>query len=385
MFYRRLGNCEKDLSILGFGAMRLPLIDGKADQIDEPLATRMLRRAIDGGVNYIDTAYPYHTCDMAQPGASEPFVGRALRGVDRSKVFLATKLPSWAVTCRADMDKYLNHQLERLETDHIDFYLLHALTRPMWENLKRHDVAEFLDKAIADGRIGCAGFSFHDQLDVFKEIVDFYPFTFCQIQYNFMEEDYQAGRAGIDYAAARGLGVVAMEPLHGGALAGPVPADVQAVWDAAGIERSPAEWAFRFLYSHPAIGVVLSGMSRMEHVDDNLSIARRAGQPVPLLTEEQAAYARVKEIYQSRIQVNCTGCRYCMPCPHGVDIPTCFEQWNKAAVFGNVAATRIHYNFLVGGPKAASNCVECGECEPNCPQHIPIPQKLKEVAATFAT
>ncbi len=204
-----------DLSILGFGCMRLPVLENR--QIDEPLATEMIRYAIDHGVNYVDTAYPYHD------GESEPVVGRALLDGYREKVNLATRLPSWLIAKREDMDRYLDEQLERLATDHIDFYLVHGLNTAAWENVSKLGVLEFLDEAVADGRIRYPCFSFHDSLPLFKEIVDAYDWTFAQIQYNFMDEKYQAGTEGLNYAAKRGLGIVVMEPLRGGLLAKDVP------------------------------------------------------------------------------------------------------------------------------------------------------------------
>ena len=252
------------LSILGFGCMRLPTTeDGK---IDEEQATGMLRYAIDHGVNYVDTAYPYHN------GESEPFVGRALGGGLREKVHLATKLPSWLVRSREDMDRYLDEQLARLKTRTIDFYLVHGLNRPFWENLSALGVTDFLNDAIADGRIRHAGFSFHDNTALFKEIVDGYDWTFAQIQYNFMDEHYQAGTEGLEYAAKRGLGIVVMEPIRGGLLARNL-SGIREIWQKANIRRTPAEWALRWVWNHPEVTVVLSGMSAPEQVRQNVALA----------------------------------------------------------------------------------------------------------------
>ncbi|MGA2122276.1 MAG: aldo/keto reductase, partial [Methanoregula sp.] len=239
MLYRKMNKAAPELSILGFGCMRLPQTEN--GQIDEDHATRMLRYAIDHGVNYVDTAYPYHN------GESEPFVGRALAGGYREKVHLATKLPSWLVTSRGDMDKYLDEQLVRLKTDHIDFYLVHGLNTMFWENLSQLGITDFLDDAIADGRIRYAGFSFHDNVPVFKKIVDAYDWTFSQIQYNYMDEHYQAGTKGLEYAAKKGLGVVVMEPIRGGLL-GRDLAGVREIWQRAKTRRSPAGWALRWVW-----------------------------------------------------------------------------------------------------------------------------------------
>jgi len=243
MLFRTFGSTGEKISILGFGCMRLPIRDGKFDLIDEETASRMLHYAVDNGVNYADTAFPYHGTSFQQGGMSEIFLGRALQNGYRDRINLATKLPSWLVKSRGDMDFYLDRQLERLQTDHIDFYLLHGLNAHEWINLRQLGVFEFLDAALADGRIRYAGFSFHDELSLFKEIVDAYDWSFCQIQYNFMDEYYQAGREGLEYAAARGLGVVVMEPLRGGSLTARIPEAAIKVWEQAEVRRSPAEWA----------------------------------------------------------------------------------------------------------------------------------------------
>ena len=261
MFYRALGPNGPEVSILGFGCMRLPVVGGRQDVVDEPLATSMIRSAIEAGVNYVDTAFPYHGTSFTEPGQSELVVGRALADGYRERVLLATKLPSWLVKSRGDMDRFLEGQLERLGTDHLDTYLLHALNASTWKNLEAVGALEFLDAAIADGRIRYAGFSFHDELSVFKCIVDAHDWTFCQIQYNLLDVDYQAGSRGLRYAAARGLGVIVMEPLKGGRLAGRVPADVAEVWASAEVDRTPAEWALRWVWNDPDVSMLLSGMS----------------------------------------------------------------------------------------------------------------------------
>jgi len=369
---------SSDLSILGFGCMRLPV--GEDGRIDEQHAARMLRYAIDSGVNYVDTAYPYHN------GESEPFLGRALQGGYREKVNLATKLPSWLIKSRRDMDRYLDEQLRRLQTDHIDFYLLHGLARPYWDKLRPLGVAEFLDDALADGRIKHAGFSFHDELHIFKEIVDFYDWTFCQIQYNFMDEHYQAGTEGLKYAAGKGLGVVVMEPLRGGMLSREIPA-VSKVWERSTVKRNLSEWALRWVWSHTEVTVVLSGMSNFQQTAENVALALKEV-PCPLPGEELSLYEQARAEYQKRIKVPCTGCRYCMPCPSGVSIPECFEMYNNACMFDSQQVAGLNYNMAMGGfpdgkPSFASLCQECGECRERCPQKIDVPERLKEVAAYF--
>ena len=377
MLYRRMNNVESDLSILGFGCMRLPI--AKDGIIDEKQATEMLRYAIDHGVNYVDTAYPYHK------GESEPFVGRALQGGYREKVYLATKLPSWLIKSHADMDRYLDEQLKRLQTDHIDFYLVHGLQKPFWENLRSLGVTDFLDDAIADGRIKYAGFSFHDELPLFKEIVDAYNWTFCQIQYNFMDEQNQAGTEGLKYAADRGLGIVIMEPLRGGMLTKDIPS-INAIWEKAPVRGSPTEWALRWVWNHPEVTVVLSGMSSFGQVEQNIAYAEN-GLPNSLTQKELDLFTEAETEYKKRIKVPCTGCRYCMPCPSNVSIPECFEMYNQGCMFDAPEVAGINYSFLGGmfggSPGFASQCQECGECEEKCPQGIPIREQLKKVEAYF--
>ena len=377
MLYRRMNNVGSDLSILGFGCMRLPVTKG--GDIDEKQATKMLRYAIDHGVNYVDTAYPYHK------GESEPFLGRALQDGYREKVFLATKLPSWLIKSRADMDHYLDEQLKRLQTDHIDFYLVHGLMKPFWENLWSLGITDFLDDAIADGRIKYAGFSFHDELALFKEIVDAYHWTFCLIQYNFTDEQNQAGTEGLRYAADRGLGIVVMEPLRGGMLTKEIPA-INKIWEKAPVRRSLSEWALRWVWNHPEVSVVLSGMSSFEQVEKNVAYAEN-GFPNSFSKEEQNLFGEAETEYKRRIKVPCTGCRYCMPCPSNVSIPECFEMYNQGCMFDAPDVAGVNYGFLggmfSGSPGFASQCQECQECEKKCPQGIPIREELKKVAAYF--
>jgi predicted aldo/keto reductase-like oxidoreductase len=378
MLYRKMKKAAPNLSILGFGCMRLPQKDN--GQIDEILATGMLRYAIDHGVNYIDTAYPYHN------GESEPFVGRALSGGYRDKVYLATKLPSWLIKSREDMDKYLDEQLARLRTDFIDFYLVHGLIQPFWENLSALGVTDFLDDAIADGRIRYAGFSFHDNTKLFKEIVKSYDWTFSQIQYNFMDEHYQAGTEGLKYAAKKGLGIVVMEPIRGGLLAKDL-AGIQEIWQKAKVQHRPAEWALRWVWNHPEVTVVLSGMSTPEQVRQNVALAK-TGLPDSLTKKELSLFGKVKKEFDKRILIPCTACNYCMPCPHGVSIPECFEYYNRGHMYEDDEQTKQIYStflsgFFDGTPSYASLCQECGECEEKCPQSLPIRENLKKVVEYF--
>lgn len=374
MIRREMGKTGEKVSALGFGCMRLPTRDDQSIDVDE--ATRMLRFAIDNGVDYVDTAWGYHN------GQSEPFVGSALQDGYRDKVNLATKLPSWLIKSREDMDYYLNEQLRRLRTDVIDFYLIHALNRRYWKNLKEHDIFEFMDSALASGRIRHIGFSFHDTLDVFKEIIDSYGWEFCQIQYNFVDTEHQAGLEGLKYAAGKGIGVAVMEPLRGGKLATNVRDDILSIWNSSGIDRTPAAWALRWVWNDPDVGVVLSGMSTMDQVRENIETAREAS-PYSMSSSELAIVDKVREEYKKRIKVSCTGCSYCMPCPSGVAIPTCFDFFNDAYMFDSIEHHKKAYLRSVKKENRASLCVECGRCEELCPQNIPIIEQLKEVSSLF--
>ena len=378
MLYRKLGDAGLRTSNLGFGCMRFPVLNGQADQIDEEKAQVMVDYAIAHGVNYFDTAYVYHSKSFPQGGTSEVFLGRALKA-HRQKVLIATKLPSWFIETRADMDRYLDEQLERLQTDHIDCYLVHSLSGELWKKLKGLGIGKFLDEAKADGRIRQAGFSFHDDSEQFKPIVDGYPWAFCQIQYNFMDEDFQAGRAGLHYAAGKGLGVVVMEPLRGGGLTNNVPPEVQAVWAQAQVKRTPAEWALRFVWNRPEISTVLSGMSDMAQLQENVRIASEVNAET-LTPEELTLIRQVRAVYQARTRVKCTSCGYCMPCPEGVDIPANFLQLNNLAIYRNPDAAKWFYLNILSEEQRASHCTECGRCVELCPQQIPIPERLKEVA-----
>jgi predicted aldo/keto reductase-like oxidoreductase len=372
MLYRKLGNTGQRVSILGYGCMRLPVLDGAPEKINEKKATELLRYAIDHGVNYIDAAYSYHG------GMGEIFLGKALADGYREKVLLATKLSCKRVNCKEDMDRFLNEQLEKLRTDCIDFYLLHAVKKSYWEKMKRFEVIEFLEKARKAGKIKYTGFSFHDELEVFKEVVDAYSWDLCQIQFNYLDEDFQAGVDGLKYAANKGLAIVIMEPLRGGNLASKVPEEVRNVWDKAEIKRTPAEWAFRYLWNYPEISVVLSGISEPEHLKENLRIVEE-GLPNTLSDEEKNLIREVKEIYRGRTKVNCTGCKYCMPCPSGVNIPRNLNYLNDVFMLDDVENARLQYGVLLSPEEKAGNCVECGECEEVCPQGIKIREMLKKV------
>lgn len=367
MKYRKFGNTGLEISALGFGTMRFPLNeDGSVNQ-DE--AVRMVRHAIDSGVNYVDTAYPYHK------GESEVIVGKALRNGYREKTYLATKCPVWLVNEDGDFERILDEQLKKLETDTIDFYLLHALDRGRFEEkIKKFNLIDRMEQARAAGKIKYIGFSFHDSYELFQEIIDFYDgWDFCQIQYNYINLEHQAGLKGLKYAAGKGLGVIVMEPLLGGRLSNLEPH----VKKEFGEQKSVTEYALDFLWDQPEVGFLLSGMSTFEQVEENLACADRSS--VGMVTgEEKAMYQRAKEIFDQMALVGCTGCGYCMPCPFGLQIPDIFSAYNMTVLQGEEA--KEAYSGL---ELKADACKKCRHCEQECPQHIEISQVMKKVADAF--
>ncbi|MCP4538776.1 MAG: aldo/keto reductase [Chloroflexi bacterium] len=373
MQYRPFGKLDFQVSALGFGAMRLPTKNGNAGDIDEAEATRMLRQAINQGVNYVDTAYPYHE------GNSEAFVGRALQDGYREKVQLATKMPSWEIQTADDFDRYLNEQLDRLQLDCVDFYLLHALNKDWWHKLRDLGVLDWAERTIAEGRFRHLAFSFHGDYETFEEIVDAYDkWAFCQIQYNYIDVENQAGVKGLKYAASKGLAVVIMEPLLGGKLVAP-PQPIQAIWDTATTQRTPVEWALQWLWDQPEVSMVLSGMSTMAHVEENVAIAARSGVGT-LTADEGRLFDQVRAKYPELSPIPCTKCGYCQ-CPQGVDIPGNFGSYNDGIMYDKPDASRGHYGWLeyayaeqgiYDHDMRAAMCVQCGECETKCPQSIPI-------------
>jgi predicted aldo/keto reductase-like oxidoreductase len=382
MLYRKLGKNGPDVSVLGFGCMRLPILNATGcatdifdpkKPVDEEQATQMVNHAISHGINYFDTAYGYHG------GQSETFLGKVLKG-KRERILLATKLPVWLVKKPEDFDRLLDEQLNRLDTPYVDFYLLHALGRKLWECTRELGILGMLDKARADGRIRRVGFSFHDDVRTFKDIVNAYEWDICQIQYNYFDRDFQAGLEGLQYAAAKGIGMIVMEPLRGGRLTERIPEEVQALWDQAPIRRTPAEWALRWVWNHPEVSLVLSGMSTMSQLRENLHIAAYAG-PETLSREELDTVNRVTEVYRSKLKVHCTSCAYCLPCPYGVNIPMNFSLYNDTFMFKDADLSVMLYNHFIPAESRAGSCTACGACEERCPQHIRIVEELKKVHA----
>jgi predicted aldo/keto reductase-like oxidoreductase len=379
MKYRPFGKLDFKVSALGFGAMRLPTREIKGagsrldSAIDEPESIKMIRHAIDMGVNYIDTAYGYHG------GQSEVLVGKALKDGYRERTKVATKSPIWLINKPADFDRLLDEQLGRLQIESIDFYLLHSLNGNSWKNtVLRHDLLKRMEAAEKAGKIKHRGFSFHGDYDSFVEIIDGYDkWDFCQIQYNYIDIENQAGMKGLKYAASKGLAVVIMEPLQGGRLANP-PEDVRAIMKEGEPNKSPAGWALDWLWSQPEVSVVLSGMSTMRQVEENIALADRS-EIGKLGKSELDVIERVRKKYSERAAIPCTGCGYCVPCPNNVAIPRNFQIYNDAAIHDDLDGAGITYNNFFNKENRASNCVKCGACEEKCPQGIKIMDWLEKV------
>ncbi|WNY27764.1 aldo/keto reductase [Methanolapillus ohkumae] len=372
ILYRHMEKTGDDLSILGYGCMRFPQ---KNNKIDVERTKKQILFAIENGINYLDTAYIY--------SGSETVLGKILAGGYRDRVKLATKMPIPTILSRADMEIVFQTQLERLQTNRIDYYLIHNIIHfEEWERLKQIGILEFIRKKKENKQIINIGFSFHGNLQTFKQIIDDYEWDFCQIQYNYLDENFQAGTAGLEYAASKGLGIVVMEPLRGGTLAEGFAPEIQRILDDFEIKRSPAEWGLRFVWNRPEVSVVLSGMNEEAHILENIRIASNA-RPNTLTAEELKMISSVKDKIREKIKVECTGCSYCMPCPFGVDIPQCFAYYNNAYMYGGITP-KIAYLMGTGGyempPSKASLCQECGICETKCPQNIPIRKELKSVA-----
>jgi predicted aldo/keto reductase-like oxidoreductase len=377
-----------EVSALGFGCMRLPakkfLFFFK--KIDEPEAIKILRYGIDHGINYIDTAFMYMS------GQSEIVVGKALQDGYREKVHLVTKLPMGKVKSREDFDKLLNEQLTKLQTDHLDIYLFHALNGKLLKTIRDLNLIEKMEQAKADGKIMHFGFSFHDNYDAFKEIIDYYNWDCCQIQYNYMDTENQATTKGLEYAASKGIAVIIMEPLRGGKLANPSPEIIQ-LMDQSSIKRTPVDWALQFLWNRKEVSVVLSGMGALQQVKENLESADKSS--IGLLTpQENKTLEQVSELYKNLIIIPCTKCQYCMPCTvGGVNIPEVFDIVNEYGRDKNLKRATMRYKKLIhdankvnkenpnGGPEV---CTKCGACAKKCPQQIDIPAMLAKVKQFIA-
>ncbi len=366
-----------DISVLGYGCMRFTR---KGNAIDLDKAEQEVMEAIHNGVNYFDTAYVY-------PG-SEVALGEILRrNACRDQVYIATKLPYYLIKSREGMEKKFREQLTRLGTDRIDYYLMHMLNDVRtWDRLKELGVEEWLSEKVASGQIRNVGFSYHGGSEAFLPLVDAYPWDFCQIQYNYMDENSQAGRRGLDYASAKGIPVIVMEPLRGGKLVDLLPEGAKKLISADPAHRTAAEFAFRWLWDQPQVTSVLSGMNSKEMLLENIRIANDT-LPGSLATEDHELIRSIKEEINKAIRVNCTGCGYCLPCPAGVDIPGVFRCYNVVYTEGKSNARReyMQNTVLRTKPSYASLCIECGKCEQHCPQSIAIRAELKKAKKDLET
>lgn len=361
---------QNPISILGYGCMRFTR---KGASIDLDKAEQEIMTAIESGVNYFDTAYIYQGSEVA--------LGKILKKNNcREKVFIATKLPQYLIKSEAALDKYFNEQLERLQTDYVDYYLMHMLTDiAAWDKLCRLGIKDWIQKKKAEGKIKNIGFSYHGNTAMFLPILEAYDWDFCQIQYNYMDEHSQAGKAGLQAAAAKGIPVIIMEPLRGGKLVDLLPDKAKKLIAEHSRKWTPAEWAFRWLWNQPEVTCVLSGMNSISMVEENMRIASEV-QPGQLTEEDFAMIEQIKAEIDRNVKVGCTGCAYCMPCPRGIDIPTAFRCYNRMHT-ENRATGRHEYMQIVALQKEMSDiskCIKCGKCERHCPQHLEIPRMLKE-------
>lgn len=368
MEYTQYGKTGLKVSKLGLGCMRFPQ--------DENEAITMVRYAIDNGVNYLDTAYVYKD--------SEVITGKALKNGYRNKIYLATKSPIWNITKHEDFEKYLDEQLLRLGTDHIDVYLLHNLSSGNWEKVQKYDGLTFLDKMTAKGKILHKAFSIHGSTEAFKEIVDSFDWEMAQIQLNILDEHQQVGVDGLKYAAQSGLATVIMEPLRGGYLLNSVPQEVHDLIGAYPEKRSLAEWCFRWLYNMPEVTLILSGTSSLDQLKDNLKIFDQA-KPGVMSEEDQQLIIKIRQAFEAKNSIGCTGCRYCMPCPSGVGIPEVFKLYNSYQLVKPHPIDQAFYqNTVVPAGSGADKCISCGLCTQHCPQRLEIPELLKQAHAELS-
>ena len=372
MKYRKIEKNKDKLSVLGYGCMRFPK---KNRVIDYEKTEKQIITAIEKGVNYFDTAYLYPK--------SEETLGKILKSNNcREKIKIATKMPVQTIKSREKMDEIFENQLKRLKTDYIDYYLIHNLIKfEEWENLKNLGILDFINSEKKKGRLINFGFSFHGNLHEFKKIIDDYNWEVCMIQYNYIDEHYQAGTEGLDYAVSKNIGVIAMEPLRGGMLVEKLPKKAKKIIENFNVKRSPGEWGLRWVWDSPDIKVVLSGMNDDKIIEENINAASESS-PNSLSLEEKQMLEKVKEEFKSKIKVECTNCAYCMPCPQGVDIPTCFSSYNDKSIFGGFKPQVMYVN-ATEDKSAAYKCTQCGVCEKKCPQEIPIIEELKNVSKSM--
>ena len=374
MQYRTFKKIDKEVSLLGMGCMRLP--ETEDGSVDEAEAIDIIRSAIDAGVNYVDTAYMYHN------GMSEKVVGKALKDGYREKVLLADKMPIWLAKDEEHMKKIFDKQLTHLETDCIDMYLVHNVGKAPWKRAKKLNLMPFLEEMKAQGKIKHIGFSFHDSYEFFEEMLEEYPWEFCQIQLNYMDKNIQAGVKGLKLAASKGLSVIIMEPLKGGRLTDAVPPSVQKLWDDFGTDRTPAQWAFKWLANMPEVTLMLSGMSAKAQLEENIRTLS-ADDIAELTDAEKELIDKASDEYNRLIKYSCTGCQYCMPCPQKLEIPKLITYLNDWNAYEQNPSTKFEYTTWIPDGRHASDCIGCKACEEKCPQKLPIAQAMKEAEEAF--
>ena len=381
MLYNTLGKTNLKVSRLGFGCMRLPTKTNNAD-IDKVESFKMLEYGIENGINLIDTAFPYHSKELDGNGESEKVVGEFLsQNSLRQDIILQTKSPSWLMESSDDFNYYLDLQLEKLKTDYIDIYLLHSLTVPDWNKVNSLNVLDFLDDALSSGKIKHVGFSSHIEVDYLIEIIDAYPkWEMVLTQMNYLDEYYQSGIMGLDYLKQENIGSMIMEPLRGGRLVQNIPEKIQKLWDMAETKRTPVEWALQYLWNRDDVDCVLSGMTSLNQVKENIEIASK----LDVISEnDQELIREVARTYKTFLGNKCTRCGYCMPCPHGVDIINCLTEYNIAHMMGNPKASAMQYFSLIDDDARADSCIDCKECIPFCTQMLDIPHELEKVHKYF--
>lgn len=383
MLYNTLGKTGLKVSRLGFGTMRLPTINSNAD-IDKQKASEMLSYGIENGINIIDTAYPYHSAGIDGNGNSEKFLGEFLKENNlRDEILLQTKSPSWLIEKKTDFEYYLDIQLEKLQTDYIDLYLLHSLTVPDWNKVHDLEVLDFLDDCLSSGKIKHVGFSSHIEIDYLIEILDEYPkWEVALTQMNYLDEYYQSGVMGLNYLKEINMGSMVMEPLRGGRLVQNIPNEVQELWSTAEKKRTPVEWALQYLWNRNDVDCVFSGMNSLNQVKENVRIASIEDK---ISENDQELIREVARTYRTFLGNSCTRCGYCMPCPHGVDIINCLTEYNIAHMMQNPKASAMQYFTLIDDDSRADSCINCGECIPFCTQMLNIPEELQKVYEYFGS
>lgn len=359
-------------SLLGMGCMRLPLDEKGEVDVEKSIAT--IRKGIDEGITYVDTAYVYHD------GFSERVLGMALKDGYREKVLIADKMPLWVAESKEHMDRIFQKQLDRLGVDCIDIYLIHNVNSEEYSLIEEYDVINWMKQKKAEGKIKYLGFSFHDDLALFEKTLDLCDWDMCQIQYNYIDENYQAGIKGLTIAGERGIPVVIMEPLKGGRLAGKMPPQIEPMWNNMSEERSIVDWAFRWVADHPQVMTILSGMSSMDQMIDNIKIFNDI-EPCTLKKSDRENLKQIADKFNSLFEYGCTACRYCMPCPQNIDIPATIGLYNHLSVYDNADTIFVEYSWMA--PDTAEKCVTCRKCESHCPQSLPISDIMKKCVEKF--